>query len=237
MGVNRNPQSTRVLVVEDEPDIRLALRVTLEKKGYLVTEAGNGRSAVDTLEEDRPDLLLLDLMLPDFDGFEILKTIQRSPRLRGIPTIILSARTDETDRILGFELGADDYVTKPFSPRELVLRVQAVLNRVGDTEPGGVTTSFGPFRIDDDNHEVTAGGDSVELTITEYKLLRSLVLSRGRVLTREMLLADVWGYDADAVSRTVDTHIRRLRQKIGTYRSWISTVRGVGYRLQDPSAR
>ena len=225
----------RIVVVEDEPDIAEALRHSLSREGYRVAVAHEGQQGLDELRREPADLALLDLMLPDMSGLELLKLLKRHESTAATRIIVLTARQDEVDRILGFELGADDYVTKPFSPRELLLRVRAVLQRnVAPQEPPLKSLSAGPIEVDPDNHEARVGGKPIQLTLTEFKLLAELVRARGRVRSREALLSDVWGYDSEVLSRTVDTHVRRLRKKLGVASSWVDTVRGVGYRIQDP---
>jgi two-component system phosphate regulon response regulator PhoB len=228
-----------VLVVDDEKDIVDSLEFNLKQAGFRVLAARDGGTAVDLARKHRPDVILLDLMLPDLPGNEVLRIIRAEPSTRDTAVIILSARDHEIDRVVGFELGADDYLTKPFSIRELILRVRAVIRRAGARLEEGEaaaegTASMGPIEIDEAQHVVRVDGASVDLTLTEFKLLSMLLRSRGRVRTRETLLTEVWGYDAEVISRTVDTHIRRLREKLGPAAAWLRTVRGIGYRLQDP---
>lgn len=226
-----------VLVVEDEPDIAELLRYVLTQEGFKVEIAADGRIALERARHVHPSVVVLDLMLPEVPGMEVLKALKRAPETRGARVILLTAKKDELDRVLGFELGADDYVTKPFSPRELVLRVKAVLKRGEESEvaePGRVRC--GPIEIDLDNHVAQVQGRVLRLTLTEFRLLADLVRARGRVRSRESLLSEVWGYDSDVLSRTVDTHVRRLRHKLGPASAWLVTVRGVGYRVQDPAA-
>jgi two-component system phosphate regulon response regulator PhoB len=226
----------KILVVDDERDIVEVLQHVLTREGFRVVAAHDGREALEAIQRDRPDLMLLDVMLPELSGVEVLKTLRGGNPSRALPVILLTARKDEIDRVLGFELGADDYVTKPFSPREVVLRVKAVLKRGaagGDAE--GRTLRWGPIEVDLDNHRAAVAGKPLGLTITEFRLLADLVKAKGRVRTREALLSEVWGYDAEVMSRTVDTHMRRLRHKLGSASAWLGTVRGVGYRVQDPA--
>ncbi|HKY32598.1 MAG TPA: response regulator transcription factor [Candidatus Polarisedimenticolia bacterium] len=230
-----------VLVVDDEKDIVDLLDYNLRQAGFRVLSALNGEDAVEMARARHPRLVLLDLMLPDLSGTEVLKLLRASPATRSIPVILLTARNDEIDRLLGFELGADDYVSKPFSVRELILRVRAVLKRggpssPGENEPAEQTLSAGPIEVDPGRHEVRVAGRPIELTITEFRLLADLVKARGRVRSRDVLLSEVWGYDSEVMSRTVDTHVRRLRDKLGAAAGWLHTVRGVGYRIQDPQA-
>jgi phosphate regulon transcriptional regulator PhoB len=224
----------RVLIVEDEPDIRELLVFHLEREGYQVAKARSGVEAVRLAQTSPPDLVLLDLMLPEMDGLEVCRRLRRDPVTQAIPIVMLTARGDEVDRVLGLELGADDYVVKPFSPRELVARIRAVLRRARPL-PGTVPLTAGRLSIDPAAHTVTVDGAPVTLTRKEFDLLRALVEARGRVLSREFLLDHVWGYTAagEIESRTVDVHVRRLRQKLGPEGQRIGTVPGVGYRLES----
>jgi two-component system, OmpR family, phosphate regulon response regulator PhoB len=227
--------SETVLVVDDEQDIVDLLEYNLRQLGFRVLTAGNGKAAVDVAARARPQLILLDLMLPDLSGTEVLKLLRSGESTRAIPIILLTARQEEIDRLLGFELGADDYVTKPFSVRELMLRVKAILKRGSGPLPAeSHVFRAGPIEVDVAQHRVRISGRPVDLTITEFKLLSDLVQARGRVRSRDVLLSEVWGYDAEVMSRTVDTHIRRLREKLDEAAGWLITVRGVGYRIQDP---
>ena len=228
-----------VLVVEDDLDIATMIEHHLTKEHYRSTVVHSGRDGLDSLHSAPPDAVLLDLMLPDMSGLELLKQLRRAPETQRIPVVVLTAKKDEVDRILGFELGADDYVTKPFSPRELVLRIRAVLQRTDGELSASPTNSdgrleVGPISIDLAQHRVEVDGEPIELTLTEFKLLQELVRARGRVRSREGLLSEVWGYDSEVLSRTVDTHVRRLRSKLGPAARWLSTVRGLGYRIQSP---
>jgi phosphate regulon transcriptional regulator PhoB len=223
----------RVLIVEDEPDIRDLLVFHLERESYQVTTCRSGEEAVRLSQTAPPDLVLLDVMLPEMDGLEVCRRLRRDPRTQAVPIVMLTARGEEVDRVLGLELGADDYVVKPFSPRELVARIRAVLRRARPA-PGTSPVTVGGLTIDAAAHTVTAGGAAVTLTRREFDLLRALVEARGRVLSREFLLDHVWGYTAagEIESRTVDVHVRRLRQKLGAEGQRIGTVTGVGYRLE-----
>lgn len=230
-----------ILAVDDEPDILDLLDYNLRQAGFRVLKATGGKAALDMIRREKPSLALLDLMMPDLSGTEVLRTVRSDPATRGIPVILLTARGEEIDRLLGFELGADDYVSKPFSVRELILRVRAVLrrNEAEESEPAGGPEPVlrgGPIQIDPGRHAVTVDGRLVDLTITEFRLLSDLLRARGRVRTRDALLSEVWGYDSEVISRTVDTHIRRLREKLGAAGDWVRTVRGVGYRIEDPVA-
>lgn len=224
----------RVTVIEDEAGIAEVLRYNLEKEGFRVDTRARGDEALEAIRADPPDLLLLDLMLPGMDGLELTRALKRDPATARLPILMLTARSEEVDRIVGLELGADDYVSKPFSPREVVLRVKAVLRRrqpPGD-EVEEEIRELGRVRLDVAAHRTWIAGDEVALTATEFRLLRLLMERRGRVQSRSRLLADVWGYAEDVDSRTVDTHIRRLRRKLGPEADRIETVIGVGYRLR-----
>jgi two-component system phosphate regulon response regulator PhoB len=227
----------RVVVVEDEPDIGTLLEYALVREGFAVTVARNGEEAITALDHDDPDVVTLDLMLPDMTGLDLLRRIRSGSRQGRPRVIILSARKDEADRLQGFELGADDYVVKPFSPRELVFRIRTVLGRGAPVEAGAPPALVaGPISINEERHETRVSGELVQLTLTEFRLLADMVRHQGRVRSRETLLSRVWDYDSEAMSRTVDTHIRRLRAKLGPAAAWIATVRGVGYRIQDPAS-
>ncbi len=221
-----------LLVVEDENDIRQLLRFNLEREGYAVLEADNGLDGLRTASLELPDLVVLDLMLPGLDGCEVCRRLKVQTATADTPVLMLTARGEEVDRIEGFTLGADDYVVKPFSVKELVLRIRAILRRSDRTEPGAVLSRGGLF-IDVDAHRVTLDGMELALTATEFRLLEDLMRHAGAVRTREQLLNAVWGYSFDGYARTVDTHVRRLRAKLGDEASALETVRGVGYRLKD----
>jgi two-component system phosphate regulon response regulator PhoB len=222
-----------VLIVEDEKDILDLVSYNLEQEGFKTISAESGDVVLDMVNKHRPDLLILDIMLPGLAGTEVCKALKQSDETRHIPIIMLTARGEEIDRVVGFELGADDYVTKPFSPRELVLRVKAILKRVTAPEDGKQIIQFNGLIIDKPRHEVILDNDVVNLTSTEFKLLLTLVERKGRVQTRDMLLASVWGYDYSGFTRTVDTHMRRLRSKLGTWADKIETIRGIGYRIRE----
>jgi len=227
----RDMSAQRVLVVEDEPDIAEVLRFNLEKAEFDVEVERRGDRALETVRRHPPDLIVLDLMLPGLDGLEITRLLKRDPATARIPLVMLTAKGEEVDRIVGLELGADDYIPKPFSPREVVLRIKAVLRRRsgGESEDG---LESGGIRLDPSAHRVKVRGEDVSLTATEFRLLRVLMERQGRVQTRSRLLSDVWGYSEDVDSRTVDTHVRRLRRKLGAEADRIETVIGVGYRLR-----
>lgn len=222
-----------ILVVEDEIDILRLVAHNLKSAEFGVLTAQDGYTALSLAKKHLPQLVILDLMLPGLDGFEVCKELKRSPTTEKIPVLMLTARGEEVDRIVGLELGADDYVVKPFSPRELVLRVRAILRRFAPEETAITKWQRNGLGVDFESHRVTVDNQETALTATEFRLLAELIRNLGKVLTRDQLLDKVWGYQFDGYARTVDTHIRRLRQKIGPYAEWIETVRGVGYRFQD----
>ena len=224
----------KILVVEDEPDILEMVRYNLDQAGLDVETAEDAERAIQSVQEVLPDLIILDLMLPGIDGLDMCRQLKQDARTRHIPILMLTARKEEVDRIVGLELGADDYVVKPFSPRELVLRAQAILRRSQGSLQSTTDTwlHLGPLSIDKAAHQALLNGDPLELTGTEFKLLITLIERRGRVQTRDDLLDTVWGYEYSGYGRTVDTHIRRLREKLGEASEWIETVRGVGYRFR-----
>ncbi len=222
----------KILVVDDEPDALEILGFKLKEAGYAPIFAKDGARAISMARDERPALIVLDLMLPEVDGLEVCKILRRDPATAAIPILMLTARAAEMDRVIGLELGADDYVTKPFSPRELVLRIKKLLARVKMAAEPISVLQFGTLAIDVPRHRVTVAGTPIELTATEFKLLEILARRRGRVQTRERLLQDVWGYDNPIDSRTVDTHMRRLREKIGAAADYLETIRGVGYRFK-----
>jgi DNA-binding response OmpR family regulator len=203
----------------------------IKEAGYTPLFAKDGARAIKAARDERPALIVLDLMLPEVDGLEVCKVLRRDPATSLIPIIMLTAKAAEMDRVIGLELGADDYVTKPFSPRELVLRIKKLLARVKASDEPVAQLRLGALEIDVPRHHVKVAGEEVTLTATEFKLLEILARRRGRVQTRERLLQDVWGYDNPIDSRTVDTHMRRLREKIGAASSLLETIRGVGYRF------
>jgi two-component system, OmpR family, phosphate regulon response regulator PhoB len=228
----------RILVVDDEADITALVAYHLAKAGYRVTTAGNGRDALESAREERPDLVVLDLMLPGLSGYDVLAELRRREETRDIGIILLTARKDEPDRIKGLSLGADDYLPKPFSPRELVLRVAAVLRRLAaPAVAAGGLLAAGPIALDKTAHRVTVEGDEVDLTATEFKLLRTLIEREGRVQSRAQLLETVWRAQPDIQTRTVDMHVQRLRQKLGKAGDCVETVRGTGYRFRRPEPR
>jgi two-component system, OmpR family, alkaline phosphatase synthesis response regulator PhoP len=223
-----------VLVVEDDRDIAELVERYLLRAGHVVDVEGAGDTALAAVRERIPDLVVLDLMLPGVDGLEVCRTIRRSPLTRAVPIIMLTARTEEADRIAGLELGADDYVTKPFSPNELVARVGSLLRRAQRwAESGEATLRYGAIELDRDRHRVSNEGREVALTAKEFLLLEYLLQHRGRVLSRDLLLTDVWGYRYTGGTRTVDVHVRRLREKLPVLADAIETVKQFGYRLLD----
>lgn len=231
-------QNAHVLVVDDEPDIAALVAYHLARDSYRVQTVSTGRDALRALEAEIPDLVLLDLMLPGVSGLDVLREMRRHDAWREVPVILLTARAEETDRLEGLRLGADDYVTKPFSPQEVVLRVGAVLRRVRQPPParsGGKTLRHGPFIVDIEGGIATVDGRRVDLTPTEFRLLQVLVERRGRVQSRRQLLETVWDVTARIATRTVDMHVQRLRMKIGDAADWIETVRGFGYRMRNDS--
>ena len=227
--------SQRVLVVDDEPDITALVAYHLAKAGYRVSTAANGSDALRAAREERPDVVVLDLMLPGASGYEVLQELRRMDETRQVGVILLTSRRDEADRIRGLSLGADDYLTKPFSPAELALRVAALLRRLSaPAVEGGSTLTAGGITIDRSAHRVTLHGEELPLTATEYRLLLTLVERRGRVQSRPQLLETVWEAQPDIQTRTVDMHVQRLRTKLGSEGDMIETVRGFGYRFAGP---
>jgi two-component system phosphate regulon response regulator PhoB len=218
----------RILIVEDEEDIADLIRFNLERAGFDVLKAHDGITGTETALRERPDLIVLDLMLPGRDGYGVFRELRRDPRTMEIPVIMLTARAQTEDRIQGLEAGADDYLTKPFSPKELLLRVQAILKR-SEAPPGTVDFTLGPFRFDKNSLKFYIENQPVDLTSTEFKLWLYLCERAGRPQDRNELLRNIWGYSDAAHSRTLDTHMKRLRQKLGSHGSWVETVRGVGY--------
>ena len=223
----------KILVVDDEPDAVELVAFNLKGAGCDVVTATDGEQALEQARTALPDLIVLDLMLPEVDGLEVCKILRRDPRTAGIPIIMLTAKAAEIDRVLGLELGADDYVTKPFSPRELVLRVKRLLRTSQEAEEKAEHFVWKELAVDIPKHQVTVKGREIDLTATEFKLLTVLAQRRGRVQSRDQLLRDVWEYDSLIDTRTVDTHMRRLREKLGLAAKYLDTVRGVGYRFVE----
>ena len=226
----------QILVVEDEADLAELVSFNLEQAGFSVRTAGDGRTALGMIKEAAPDLVVLDIMLPDLSGIEVCRRIRQEPATAGLPVVMLTARGEEVDRVIGFEVGADDYVVKPFSPRELVLRVSAILRRANASAESAHSDEVihcGNLVIDVGAHRVDVEGEAADLTALEFRLLLDLARRRGRVQSRDALLERVWGYQPGVETRTVDTHIKRLREKLGAGAKHVETVRGVGYRLRN----
>src|SRR3954469_11342072 len=224
---------SQILVVEDDPDIAALIGHYLEKAGHSVEFLSSGAAVMPRVRRQPPDLIVLDLMLPELDGLMICQAMRTEPQTAAIPIIMVTARGEEADRITGLELGADDYVTKAFSAKELVARVTALLRRVQRTDAAGSIVRYGPIAIDTDRHVVTVSDDEVRLTAKEFLLLLYLAQHRGRVLSRDLLLTDVWGYQYTGGTRTVDVHIRRLREKLPLLADAIATIKQFGYRLEE----
>ncbi|WP_298269154.1 response regulator transcription factor [Geobacter sp.] len=223
-----------ILIIEDERDLAELVAFNLEKEGYQAVTAFDGASGLEAARTRNPDLIILDLMLPGVMGIDVCKMLKKSEKTATIPVIMLTARGEEIDRVVGFEVGADDYVVKPFSARELLLRVKAVLRRSLPDRPEGKILSIGPVTIDTARHQVVVAGEEVILTTTEFKLLLNLAERLGRVQSRDLLLKNVWGYNYVGDTRTVDTHVTRLRTKLGPAGDLIRTVRGFGYKMEEP---
>ena len=220
----------KILIIEDENDVADLLTLALRKAGFKISTASDGAGGLQKARDNRPDFILLDLMLPKMSGLEVCRILKSDAATSRIPILMLTAKAEEIDRIVGLEFGADDYVTKPFSPREVVLRIRAILRRA---ETPSESLRAGPISIDPARHEVRVNGKQVHLTSLEFKLLRTLMQRRGRVQDRDRLLNEVWGYESVIDTRTVDTHVRRLREKLGKVGDSIETVRGFGYRLRE----
>jgi len=221
----------KILVVEDEQDLQQVLKFNLQQAGYHVRVTSSGTEAMRLVAQEAPTLMLLDVMLPDILGTEVCRLLKSDPATASVPIVMLTARGTESDRVGGFELGADDYVTKPFSVRELMLRVSAILKRLQTPGAGPGRIEFGVLDVDRDAHRVWVAEQEVELSALEFRLLVALYERKNRVQSRSSLLDDVWGVTADVTTRTVDTHVKRLREKLGSARNYIETVRGVGYRF------
>ena len=223
----------QIFVVEDEKDLVELLTYNLEKDGYRVLSEMDGEAALKKIPEKMPDLVLLDLMLPKTDGLTVCKTLKANPKTAHIPVVMLTAKGEESDKIVGLELGADDYVTKPFSVKELLARVRAVLRRFSKAQEGETVQKFRDLTLDRTKHEVTLKGKKMGLTAKEFELLDYFLTHAGRVLSRDVLLNNVWGYDYFGTTRTVDVHVRRLREKLGAYEKHIQTVKGYGYLFKE----
>lgn len=227
-------KSNKILVVDDEPDVTDLVAYHLRSKGFTVETLTDPNASISTARSFLPDLVILDVMMPDLNGIQICRMLRADAKLKRVPVIFLTAKAEEGDRIQGLEIGADDYICKPFSNKELLLRVQSILRRVNAGEadaPRQITV--GHIVLDVDRHEARVNGENIELTATEFKLLHLLMQRRGRVQTREHLLINVWQYETEIETRTVDTHVRRLREKLGSEADWIETIRGVGYRMAE----
>jgi two-component system phosphate regulon response regulator PhoB len=222
-----------VLIIEDEKDLAELVAFNLEKEGFRTVIALDGPTGLDAARKSPPDLILLDLMLPGIMGTELCKSLRKQEKTATVPIIMLTARGEEIDRVVGFEVGADDYIVKPFSSRELLLRIKAVLRRSLPDKAEGRTLTIGPVSIDTDRHLVSIAGEEIVLTSTEFKLLLNLAERLGRVQSRDILLKNVWGYNYVGDTRTVDTHITRLRTKLGEAGYMIKTIRGFGYKMED----
>lgn len=228
-------KAKKILVVDDEEDVTTLVSYHLRARGYQVETINDPNLIMGVARSFQPDLVILDIMMPDLNGVQICRMLRADPRLRKIAIVFLSAKSEEGDRVQGLEVGADDYICKPFSNKELVLRVQSVLRRLGGHEEDekGVVLQIGAISLDVDHHRASVHGAPIELTATEFKLLRVLMERKGRVQARDHLLLNVWNYETEIETRTVDTHVRRLREKLGSEASLIETVRGVGYRMVD----
>ena len=240
METSTKSSVSRVLVVEDEPDIAALIAYQLTREGFRVETAGSGTEALDAVGREVPDLIVLDRMLPGVSGDDVLRRLKGEATTAHVPVLMLTAKREQEERIEGFELGADDYLTKPFSPRELVLRTQAILRRFQDpgSTKGGRVLRAGPIRLDVDSHRTSIGAEELILTPTEFRLLQALMERRGRTQSRQQLLEKAWSVESSISeriqTRTVDMHVRRLRSKLGDVGAWIETVRGFGYRLKVP---
>ncbi len=221
----------KILVVDDEVDVTDLLSYNLRQRGFLSQSVNDPRQVLDAVRTFKPDLIVLDVMMPDLSGIQVCRLIRQERSLKAIPIIFLSAKTEEGDRIEGFESGADDYVCKPFSPKELMLRISAILKRGVEGDESSSVLKVNGINLEVEHHRVHVKERPVELTATEFRLLKLLMQERGKVQTRETLLQKVWNYENDMETRTVDTHMRRLREKLGDEGSWLETVRGVGYRM------
>jgi len=233
-GLRAEHKGQKILVVDDEPDITSLLSYHLKAAGYEVMTINDPIGSLSLARSFLPDLIILDIMMPDLDGIQICRILRTDPKLKSVPVIFLTAKGEEADRVTGFEVGGDDYLCKPFSIQELVLRVHSILRRTTKAvskEPKRL--QLGQIVVDVDCHEVTVNGLPVQLTATEFKLLSQLMESRGRVVTREHLLINVWNYETEIETRTIDTHVRRLREKLGSEAVWIETIRGIGYRMAE----
>jgi DNA-binding response OmpR family regulator len=230
-------KSKTIAIIEDDQDILELISLHVQKAGFKARKFSNAESFLRYLGTDLPDFVILDLMLPDIDGLEVCKSLRNNPKTRNIPIIILTAKTEEPDKIIGLELGADDYVTKPFSPRELIARIKAILRRASHSEHVESSSSsiiIGDLRIDQNKMEVFVKGKKVDLTLTEFKILTKLASKPGWVFSREQLISAIWGGEKDVFDRTIDVHIKKLRDKLGEAGKFIKSVRSVGYKIEMP---
>ncbi len=230
-------RSKRILIVDDEPDVTELVSYQLRAKGFAVEALNNPTQSIARIRSFQPDLVILDVMMPEISGIQICRMLRADPKTKTIPVVFLTARAEEADRVLGLEVGGDDYICKPFSVKELILRVQGLLRRASGAEGADdqpKRLEIGAIALDSERHAATLRGAPIELTATEFRLLRLLMERKGRVQTREHLLLNVWNYETEIETRTVDTHIRRLREKLGDQADLIETLRGVGYRMIDP---
>ncbi len=226
-------QPKKILIVDDEVDVTELLCYSLKQHGFVPQSVNDPKRVLEVAKTFKPDLIVLDIMMPELSGLQVCRMIRQEPTLKGIPVIFLSAKAEEGDRIEGFETGADDYVCKPFSPKELMLRILVILKRPGDGDGDQAVLQVNGINLDVEHHNVSVLNKTVELTATEFRLLRLLMEECGKVQTRETLLQKVWNYEKDMDTRTVDTHMRRLREKLGEEGSGLETVRGVGYRMSE----
>jgi two-component system phosphate regulon response regulator PhoB len=227
-------EKKKILVVDDEPDVTDLVAYHLKAKGFQVETLNDATASISKARSYQPNLVILDIMMPHLSGIQLCRILRADPKLAKVPIVFLTAKAEAHDRIEGLETGADDYLSKPFSPKELVLRVESILRRVSaPQEPLTARLRVGDIQLDSDTHRVTVKGEALELTATEFKLLRIMMERQGRVQTREHLLLNVWNYSTEIETRTVDTHVRRLREKLGAEAGWIETIRGVGYRIAE----
>jgi two-component system phosphate regulon response regulator PhoB len=227
-------EKKKILVVDDEPDVTDLVAYHLKAKGFHVETLNDATASISKARSYQPELIILDIMMPHLSGIQVCRILRADPKLAKVPIIFLTAKAEAHDRIEGLESGADDYLSKPFSPKELVLRVESILRRVSaPKEQVSAKLRVGEIQLDSDIHRVTVKGEALELTATEFKLLRIMMERQGRVQTREHLLLNVWNYSTEIETRTVDTHVRRLREKLGPEAGWVETIRGVGYRIAD----
>ena len=232
--VEASSRTRKILVIDDEPDVTELVGYQLRAKGYIVETLNDPTQSIGRVRSFQPDMLILDVMMPDITGVQICRMLRADPKFKTLPVVFLTAKTEESDRVLGLEVGADDYICKPFSTKELILRVQGIFRRATTgPEETARRLEVGRIVLDNERHVVTADGAPVELTATEFRLLKLLMERKGRVQTREHLLLNVWHYETEIETRTVDTHVRRLREKLGVEADLIETIRGVGYRMVD----